>query len=106
MCTYVTEQRDMTGSAKAATGWMPVRVATVYYDHPVHAQADHTLNLDFADPSRGPSARAAVELTADSAVRLMEAVAAVLAAVPEDLSGVDPALMATVRDTISAAVVD
>jgi hypothetical protein len=57
----------------------------------VHAQAEHTLNIDFADPSRGPAARVAVELTAESALALVDAIRAALAAVPPELSGVDPA---------------
>ncbi len=44
---------------------VPVTDATVYYDHPVHAMAEHTLNIDITDPSGGPRARVAVELTAD-----------------------------------------
>ena len=36
--------------------WFHVTDATVYFDHPVHAMAEHTLNIDFADPARGPGA--------------------------------------------------
>ena len=65
MCTYLTVQTPMTGSAKGPNGkWFSVTDATVYSDHPVHAFAEHTLNIDLADPSRGPSARVAMELTA------------------------------------------
>ena len=70
MCTYATEKIGIEGSGKGATGWFPLTQATVYFDHPVHAQADHTLNIDFAAPERGPSARVAVELTAASAREL------------------------------------
>jgi hypothetical protein len=90
MCTYVTEQAAATGSGKGATGWFPLSRLTVYFDHPVHAQADHTMNIDFANPDRGASSRVAVELTADTAVELVRAVAGVLAEVPGDLTGVDP----------------
>jgi hypothetical protein len=88
MCTYTTEQRGISGSGKGATGWFGLTTATVYYDHPVHAQAEHTLNIDFADPSRGPAARVAVELTADSAVALVQAIRDALAAVPPELTGI------------------
>ncbi len=44
--------------------------------------AKHTLNIDLADPSRGPAARAAVELTAASARDLVEAINAALASAP------------------------
>ncbi len=88
MCTYTTEQRAISGSGKGPAGWFGLSTATVYYDHPVHAQAEHTLNIDFADPARGPAARVAVELDAASALALMDAISAALAAVPPELSGV------------------
>lgn len=87
MCTYTTEQAAIEGSGKGRDGWFALKTATVYYDHPVHAMADHTLNIDFADPSAGPSARVAVELTAESALALVDAIRAALAAVPADLTG-------------------
>jgi hypothetical protein len=45
----------------------------VYYDHPVHAPDDHTVNIDFLNPERGPSARVAVELSLDTARELLAA---------------------------------
>ena len=87
MCTYTTEQTAIEGSGKGRDGWFTLRTATVYYDHPVHAPADHTLNIDFADPDAGPAARVAVELTAESALALVDAIRAALAAVPADLTG-------------------
>jgi hypothetical protein len=54
--------------------------ATVYFDHPVHAAAEHTLNIDVADPSRGPGARVALELSAESARALVDAIEQALAA--------------------------
>jgi hypothetical protein len=50
----------------------------VYFDHPYHAPYEHTLNIDFADPRRGPGARVAVELSADSARALMRSIATAL----------------------------
>lgn len=85
MCTYTTERTAISGSGKGAQGWFGLRTATVYYDHPVHAPAEHTLNIDFADAARGPAARVAVELTAESARALVEAIQAALAAVPAGL---------------------
>ena len=90
MCTYTTEQAAVEGSGKGQAGWFRLSTATVYYDHPVHAMADHTLNIDFADPAAGPSARVAVELTAESALALVDAIRAALAAVPADLTGLSP----------------
>ena len=72
------------GSAKGPGGkWFHVTDATVYFDHPVHAMAEHTLNIDLADPSRGPGPRVAVELTRESAARLVAAIQTALASAPE-----------------------
>ncbi len=74
MCTYVTETFAAVGSGKGRDGWFPLRQASVYYDHPVHATPDHTLNIDFLNPDDGPAARVAVELTAPTARRLAQAI--------------------------------
>jgi hypothetical protein len=85
MCTYTTERVELSGSAKGPDGWFTATTASVYYDHPVHAPAGHTLNIDVLAPTLGPSARVALELTAESARALAEAILAALGAVPADL---------------------
>ncbi len=84
MCTYQTERVQITGSGKGASGWFPLSAATVYFDHPVHAPADHTLNVDFINPDKGPSARVAVELDPGSARSLAEAILAALSRASTD----------------------
>jgi hypothetical protein len=87
MCTYITITAPIDGSAKRAGGsWFHVSEAMAYFDHPVHAMADHTLNVDFVDRSKGPGARVAVELTAESARSLVAAIYEALAAAPADLT--------------------
>ena len=86
MCTYLTEKLDVEGSGKGAAGWFTLSQATVYLDHPQHAPAEHTLNIDFLNPGQGPSARVAVELTAASARALATAIESALAAVPPGLA--------------------
>ena len=90
MCTYTTEHAPIEGSGKGRDGWFTLRTATVYFDHPVHTPAEHTLNIDFADPAAGPAARVAVELTAESALALADAIRAALGAVPPQLTGLAP----------------
>ena len=86
MCTYATVQAPLTGSAKGPNGsWFTVTDATVYFDHPVHAMAEHTLNIDFVAPAKGPSARVAVELTAASARDLLVAIQTALDSAPAEL---------------------
>ena len=86
MCTYLTEKLAVEGSGKGAAGWFGLTEATVYFDHPQHARAEHTLNIDFLNPGQGPSARVAVELTAESARALAAAIESALAAVPPGLA--------------------
>jgi len=85
MCTYLTEQLNVAGSGKGADGWFGLTDASVYFDHPVHASAEHSLNIDFLNPGQGPSARVAVELTPESARALARAIEATLASAPADL---------------------
>jgi len=85
MCTYITARLRAEGSGKGAAGWFPLTEATVYFDHPVHASAEHTLNIDFRNPDRGADARVAVELTAETARALAHAILETLDAVPEGL---------------------
>lgn len=85
MCTYLTEKIQVTGSGKGRAGWFSLSDATVYFDHPVHASAGHTLNIDFLNPAQGPAARVAVELTADSARALARAIETTLQAAPPGL---------------------
>ena len=80
MCTYATVRAGVDGSAKGPGGaWFHVSAATVYFDHPVHAMAEHTLNIDLADPAGGPGGRIGIELTEESARALVRAVEAALA---------------------------
>ncbi|GAB2458188.1 DUF6295 family protein [Jatrophihabitans fulvus] len=86
MCTYATVRTPVEGSAKSAGGsWFHVTDATVYFDHPVHAMAEHTLNIDLTSAAKGPSARVAVELTAASARELVAAIQAALDSAPADV---------------------
>lgn len=88
MCTYATVTTPLQASAKGPEGaWFKVTDGTVYFDHPVHNMAaDHTVNIDFANPSDGPAARVAVELTASSARELVAAIQAALDSAPAELT--------------------
>lgn len=89
MCTYITNKVEVAGSGKGAAGWFPLTDASVYFDHPQHAQVEHSLNLDFLNPAEGPAARVAVELTAETGRALAEAILRTLDAVPPGL--IEPA---------------
>ena len=72
MCSWIVEKAEMDGVAKGPDGWMDIRQANVYFDHPFKAPMDHALIIDFVrDPDR-PNGRVAVEISAESAKRLVE----------------------------------
>ena len=87
MCTYHTDRVEVAGSGKGPDGWLPLSLARVYFDHPQHAPAEHTLNIDFLNPEPGPSARVAVELREESARALGAAIQAALGAASPRPSG-------------------
>lgn len=79
MCTYITEKTEIVGSAKGPQGWMRIDSANIYFDHPFHAQLDHSLNIDFVGEVGGKRERVAVELSAESARALIRKIEAALA---------------------------
>jgi len=85
VCTYETTCLAVSGSGKGAEGWFVLSDATVYFDHPVHAPAEHTLNIDLLNPARGPGSRVALELDPVSARALAEAILETLDAAPHGL---------------------
>lgn len=91
MCTYLTEKIEIIGSGKGATGWFGLSQATVYVDHPVHAQFGHTVNIDLSNPAMGPSARVALELTEEAALALADAIQKAIASAPAGLASVNQA---------------
>ncbi|EDP64516.1 hypothetical protein BAL199_27201 [alpha proteobacterium BAL199] len=80
MCTSIVEIVRAEGAGKSMDGWFPVSHAVVSYDHPNHALLDDAIIIDFVNQDRGPGARAAVELTLESAKALQGALARAIAA--------------------------
>ena len=78
MCSYITEKAEIFGSAKGPTGWFSVDTANVYFDHPFHAPLGHSLNIDFVNEAEGAPTRVAVEISAESALMLVEKILAAL----------------------------
>lgn len=79
MCTMIAQKVPASGSGKGAGGWFALDHAYISYDHPVHAQLEHALNIDFVNESMGLGARVAVELTIDAARELAQAITGALA---------------------------
>lgn len=74
MCTGIVEAAEVSGSAKGPKGWFKLEQVNVSYDHPSDAQLDHALNIDFVNQREGPGARVAVELSPESARKLVKAI--------------------------------
>jgi hypothetical protein len=76
MCTSISHQAALEGSAKGPTGWFAIDRVHVGYDHPVHASAEHAVLVDVVDDAGN---RVALELSRDAtrqlAARLLAAVA-------------------------------
>ncbi len=78
MCTYIIEKTELSGSAKGPNGWMTIDSANVYFDHPFHAPLDHSLNIDFVNAREGTGDRVAVEISKESALKLVDAIMAAI----------------------------
>jgi hypothetical protein len=74
MCTGIVESAEVSGSGKGPKGWFKLEQVNVSFDHPSDAQLDQALNIDFVNQNEGPSARVAVELSPESARRLVNAI--------------------------------
>ena len=83
MCTSIVEIVDAQGEGRGENGWFAITRAVVSYDHPHHALLDEAICIDFVNPELGPGARAAVEITLDSAKALSAALARAIAAAEE-----------------------
>jgi hypothetical protein len=55
----------------------------VSYDHPHHALLEDAITIDFVNPDLGPGARAAIEITLESAREFAAALARAIAGAEE-----------------------
>ncbi len=83
MCTSVVEIVRAEGAGRGEDGWFPVTSAVVSYDHPHHALLEEAITIDFVNSDLGPGARAAVEITLESAKALAAALARAIAGAEE-----------------------
>ena len=83
MCTSVVEIVKAEGAGVSEGGWFPVTSAAVTYDHPHHALLEDAITIDFVNSDLGPGARAAVEITLDTAKQLVTALERAIEAAEE-----------------------
>ena len=79
MCTSIVEIVAAEGAGKGEDGWFDLTHAVVSYDHPHHALLEEAITIDFVNEALGPGARAAAELTLESAKALSRALAKAIA---------------------------
>lgn len=72
----------LEGSGKDAQGWFPLEQAQVYHDHFIKAQLEGGVVLDFLSSDRGSPVRLCLELSADSARALAQALLDTVANIP------------------------
>ena len=84
MCTSIVEIADADGMAKCNDEWFELTHSVVSYDHARHALLDDAITLDFVNRQLPPGARAAVELSLDSAKQLRDALNRAIDAADEE----------------------
>jgi hypothetical protein len=87
MCTSIVEVIAAEGEAKRGDDWFRLTHAVVAYDHARHAVLDDVITLDFVNHGLDPGARAAVELTLESAKALKAALDRAIAEAEAEESG-------------------
>jgi hypothetical protein len=87
MCTSIVEIVGAEGAGKGGDGWFKLTHAVVSYDHPHHALLEEAITIDFVNRTMGPEARAAAELTLDSAKALRDALDRAIAQAEIEESG-------------------
>ena len=75
MCTSIVEIAAAEGMAKRGDDWFDLNTTVVSYDHARHALLDDAITIDFINTELPAGARAAVELSLESAKALQAALA-------------------------------
>lgn len=78
MCRAVTIATNVRGSGKGPNRWITLSSANVYLDHPQYSRHEETLNIDLFGSDGDPADRIAIELDAQSAGKLIDAIRAAL----------------------------
>jgi hypothetical protein len=80
MCTSIIEIARADGMAKRGDQWFPLTHSVVAYDHARHAPLGDVITLDFFNTELDAGARAAAELTLETAKELRAALDRAIAA--------------------------
>lgn len=108
MCTSIVEIAQADGMAKREGDWFSLTHAVVSYDHARHALLNDAITIDFINAGLPPGARAAVELTLETAKALNAALNKAIAAADieeaERLQGLNRVRLGTPAPTAAALV--
>ncbi len=110
MCTSIVEIVPASGMAKGSAedgqDWFPLTHSVVAYDHARHALLADAITLDFVNGTLPPGARAAVELTLETAKALRDALDRAIAAAEveemERAEGIARAKLAVPQSAVAA----
>ena len=80
MCTSIVEIAPASGMAKSVDDWFQLTHSVVSYDHARHAVLEDAITIDFLNAGLPASARAAVELSLETAKALNAALGKAIAA--------------------------
>lgn len=86
----------LEGSGKDAQGWFTLGLGQVYHDHFIKAQLDGGVVVDFLKKGEGMPLQLCLELSAESARALAEALLETVAQIPPRQHG-EPALAEVTR---------
>ncbi len=107
MCTSIVEIAPAAGMAKREDDWFPLTHSVVAYDHARHAVLADVITIDFVNSGLPPGARAAVELTLETAKALNAALAKAIAEAEieeaDRLQGIERARRAAEPPALAAA---
>ena len=84
MCTSIIEIARDKGMAKRGDQWFLLTRSVVAYDHARHAHLGDVITLDFYNTDLDAGARAAVELTLETAKELRAALDRAIAAADDE----------------------
>ncbi len=70
----MVQRAKVTGAGKSPDGWFELEDLSVMYDCTYHTVMPQGVNIDFFNEKKGPGARVAVELSPESAMRLVSAI--------------------------------
>lgn len=71
MSPSIITTANIFGSGKGPKGWFAIHKANICYDNPQHTNLPNTLNMEFINDDYGLDTKIAVELSADSARRVV-----------------------------------